>query len=277
MKQLFKITVVALIIAVGASGTWAGEALDRVLKNKVLKSATSANWPPQSFLNDKNEMDGFDIDVAKEIAKRLGVKAEFVTPSWDIMTAGNWHGRWDISVGSMTPTKARAKVLTFSGVYYYSPASFAVHKNSSYKDKTELNGKTIGAVAASTYDLYLKKDLTIDAEGAPPFVYDVTPGRINSYQDSTNMALDDLRLGDGVRIDGALGPQNTFEVAIKNGYPIRIIGTPAFYEPLSVAIDKGDQEFNNKLAAIIKAMHGDGTLATLSVKWYGVDYTKAAK
>src|SRR3546814_9725822 len=59
----------------------------------------------QSFLNDKNEMDGFDVDVGKEIAKRLGAELKIVTPSWDIITAGNWGGRWDMSVGSMTPTK----------------------------------------------------------------------------------------------------------------------------------------------------------------------------
>ena len=55
----------------------AGEALDRVMSSKVLKVATDANWAPQSFLNDKNEMDGFDVDVAKELAKRLGAKVEF--------------------------------------------------------------------------------------------------------------------------------------------------------------------------------------------------------
>lgn len=65
--------------------------------------ATDANWAPQSFLNDNNEMDGFDVDVAREIAKRMGVDIEFVTPDWSIITAGNWAGRWDISVGSMTP------------------------------------------------------------------------------------------------------------------------------------------------------------------------------
>lgn len=278
MKHVFKLVITALVITVGASGAWAGENLNRVMKNKVLKASTYPGWPPQSFLNDDGKWDGFDISVAREIAKRLDVKIKFDTPSWDILTAGNWHGRWDISVGSMTPTAARAKVLDFPGIYYYTPAAFAVHKDSKLKEKTELNDKKIGVTTATPYENYLKKDLVIDAQGAPAFVYDVTtkPENIKSYKDS-NTAFDDLRLGDGVRLDGVLSSIPTIQEAIKNGYPIRIIGTPAFYEPLSVAIDKGDQEFYDKLAAIIKEMHVDGTLSALSKKWYGVDYTKAAK
>jgi polar amino acid transport system substrate-binding protein len=213
MKRLFKLVVVVLTAAVGTSGAWAGESLDRVMKNKLLKFATDANWPPQSFLNDNNEMDGFDVRVAREIAKRLGVKVEFVTPAWDIITAGNWHGRWDISVGSMSPTKERAKVLSFPGVYYYQPTGFAVHKDAPYQDKTKLNGKKIGATTASTMEYYLQKDLTIDAEGAPPFEYDVTTGRIASYKDS-NTALDDLHLGDGVWLDAVISGYNTLQAAI---------------------------------------------------------------
>ncbi|MCF6247722.1 MAG: transporter substrate-binding domain-containing protein [Desulfobacula sp.] len=275
MKRLIKFATMALILALGTGSAWSGEALDRVMKNKLLKSATSASWAPQSFMNDKNEWDGFDIDVTKEIAKRLGVKVEFVTPAWDIMTAGNWYGRWDISVGSMTPTKARAKVLTFPAVYYYTPAGFAVHKDSSYKDKAELNGKRIGTTAASTYELYLKKDLVIDAVGAPAFKFDVTTTakKIRSYKDS-NTALDDLRIGDGKRLDAVLSAIPTINAAIKSGYPLRNIGTPAFYEPLSVAIDKGDKELQYMIAGIIKEMHEDGTLTALSIKWYKTDNTK---
>src|SRR3546814_2413648 len=66
-----------------------------------------------------------------------------VTPSWDIITAGNWGGRWDMSVGSMTPTKKRAEVLDFPAVYYYTPAAFAVHKDSEIDSLADLNGKVI--------------------------------------------------------------------------------------------------------------------------------------
>ena len=277
MKKSYKsyllktVSLLAFVLATPAS--LAGETLDRVMSSKKLVVASDANWPPQSFLNDNNEMDGFDVDVAKEIAARLGAEIEFVTPQWTVITAGNWNGRWDLSVGSMTPTKERAKVLGFPGVYYYTPSVFVVHADSAYQDKTELNGKRIGAGTATVFEQYLNKDLVIDAEGAPPFEYDVTTDDIGSYESST-VALDDLRLGDGVRIDAALGPRPTFEAAIKEGYPVRILGEPAFYEPLSAAVDLGDQEFHDKIAEIIQSMHEDGALTELSKKWYGVDYTK---
>ena len=105
----------------------AGEVLDSIMAKKKLVVATDANWPPQSFINDKNEMDGFDVDVAREIAKRMGVSIEFITPSWDIITAGNWNRRWDLHVGSMTPTKKRAEMLAFPAVYYYTPEIGRAH------------------------------------------------------------------------------------------------------------------------------------------------------
>lgn len=274
MKFNRRLSMLAISAAIALSGTstFADDVLDRVMKNGVLKVATDANWAPQSFLNDKNEMDGFDVAVAREIATRLGVEVEFVTPSWDIITAGNWSGRWDMSVGSMTPTVSRAEVLSFPEVYYYTPASIAVHADSPYQNVGDLNGEVVGATTASTFELYLQKDLTIDAEGVPSFEYLVTPGELRSYKDGT-AALDDLRLGDGVRINAMVGSLPAILAAMESGYPVRVLGEPVFYEPLAVAIDRGDAEFNNKVAGIVRKMKEDGTLKALSQKWYGIDYT----
>ena len=90
---------VALIGILSIGAAQAGAVLDSIMAKKSIMVATDANWPPQSFINDKNEMDGFDVDVAREIAKRMGVAIEFITPSWDIITAGNWNRRWDMHVG----------------------------------------------------------------------------------------------------------------------------------------------------------------------------------
>ncbi len=263
---------IALALSIFALPAQAGKVLDKVMKAGTIKVATDANWAPQSFINDKNELDGFDVDVAKGIAKHMGVKIEFVTPAWDIITAGNWVGRWDMHVGSMTPTKKRAEVFTFPGVYYYTPAAVAVHKDSKAKTFADLKGKVIAATTTSTYELYLKRDLTIDAENVPPFTYQLEPGKIRSLE-SVNTSLDDLRLGDGVRLSAVVGSLPSFVEAIKNGYPIKVLGEPVFYEPLSVAIERGDDELAAKIAAAVKSMKADGTLSTLSKKWYGVDYS----
>lgn len=274
MKLMLKLVSAALVCTLGAGVACAGEALNRVTSTKVLTVATDANFAPQSFLNDHNEMDGFDVNVAQEIAKRLGATAKFVTPDWAVITSGHWNGRWDISVGSMTPTKKRTEALTFPAIYNYSPAVFAVNKNSKIHDLSELNGKNIGVASASTYQLYLQKQLTIDAEGAPPFKYLVSTDKLHFYQE-TNVALDDLRLGDGVRLDAVLTDLPSVTEAIKHNYPIRMVNPPVFYQPLAVATDKGDVEFADKLKQIIADMHTDGTLRRLSKKWYGADYTVA--
>jgi polar amino acid transport system substrate-binding protein len=263
------------VVPLLAAPAGAGEVLDRVMATKTLTLSSDPAYPPQSFLNDQNQMDGFDVEVAKEIAKRLGAELKIITPAWEIITAGRWGGRWDVSVGSMTPTKARAQVLDFPAVYYYTPASFVVHKDSAASKVADLNGKTIGVCGACTYENYLNKNLEIDAEGAPAFTYDVDAGTIRTYDTDTN-ALDDLRIGDGKRLDAVLSALPTLQEAIKNGYPLKVVGEPVFYEPLSVAVDKGDPEFAAKIKEIVEAMHGDGTLSKLSEKWYGVDLSKVS-
>src|SRR4029077_12327185 len=86
----------------------AGGLLEKVLKGKKLVGSTDPNYPPQSFLKPDGSFEGFDIDVATEIAKRLGVEVKFETPGWDTITAGSWGGRWDISVGSVAITVPRS-------------------------------------------------------------------------------------------------------------------------------------------------------------------------
>lgn len=88
--------------------------------------STDPAYPPQSFLNESTgEFEGFDIDVATEIANRLGVDVQFETPSFDAVVAGGWSGRWDVSVGSVTVTEERRSVLDFTRPYYFTPAQMA--------------------------------------------------------------------------------------------------------------------------------------------------------
>jgi polar amino acid transport system substrate-binding protein len=277
MTRPIGMTGIALIACAFSpwSAIQAGEVLDRVTSKGVLVMSTDPEYPPQSSLDENNEFVGFDIDVGRQIADRLGVEIEFVTPSWDVITAGKWAGRWDVSVGSMTPTAARREVLDFPAIYYYTPAALAVHAdNTAITEPAAASGRTIGVGVATTYENYLKKDLAIDAEGAPSFEYQIEDANIQTY-DTDLLALDDLRLGDGVRLDAAITALPTILDAIKQGYPLKIVGDPLFLEPLSVAIDKGDPEFATKLAEIVDSMHEDGALSELSRKWYGADLTES--
>jgi polar amino acid transport system substrate-binding protein len=275
--RLRSIVLAAAAIGLLSSGpAFAGAVLDRIMQAKKLVMSTDPEYPPQSSLNASNQFEGFDIDVGTEIAKRLGVSIEFVTPGWETIVSGKWAGRWDVSVGSMTPTKPRAEVLDFPAVYYYTPAALAVNTaNTTINTPADASGKRIGVGAATTYENYLHGDLAIEAEGAPPFEFVIKDAKVQSY-DTDVPALDDLKLGDGTRLDAAMTALPTIQAAIKNGYPLRVVGAPLYYEPLAVAIEKGDPELKAKLAEIVKAMQDDGTLTSLSMKWYGVDLTKPA-
>lgn len=270
-KRAINLAAALSLLFVGTAN--AGAVLDKIQSSKQMTVATSATWPPQGFINDKNEIDGFDIDVSKEIAKRLGVTVKFVTPDWDVITAGKWNGRWDMSVGSMTATRSRARILDFPATYYYVPYVFAVHNDSKLTERKALNGKTIGVEGGTTSEDYLNQQLAIEATDMPPVSYDVKAGKMKTYAGSL-APLDDLRLGNGVRLDAILTQRSTLEAAIKKNYPLRAVdGTAVFYEPLAIATDKGDPELKAKLAEIIGQMHKDGTLTQLSTKWYGVDYS----
>ncbi|RUV67857.1 MAG: transporter substrate-binding domain-containing protein [Mesorhizobium sp.] len=235
--------------------------------------ATNSGWPPQSYLDDSNQLTGFDIDVAKEIAKRLGVEVSFETPDWATMTGGRWSGRFDLGVGSVTPTKARAQVIDFPGIYYYSPYVYVLHKDSKVAKLQELNGKVIGVETATTSEDFIRRQLAIDAPGLPPIEYKIEPGEIRTYADSM-LPFDDLRLGDGVRVDAVIAPEQTALNAIKNGYPLRVLeGEYAFREPLVLISEKGDAEWNAKVGEILGQMKTEGVLAELTTKWYGKDYS----
>ena len=172
-----------------------------------------------------------------------------------------------------TNQKARRKIYLSRRLLLYSGCGCGSQRQQ-IRIIQDLDGKVVAATTTSTYELYLKKDLTIDAEGVPPFEYQLNPGTIRSL-DNVNTALDDLRLGDGVRLDAVVGSLPSFVEAQKNGYPIRVLGDPVFYEPLSVAIENGDDDLAKKISEAVAAMKADGTLSKLSVKWYGVDYSKS--
>lgn len=272
--------------ATGETGTAAGycesatggDLLSRVCEEGEIRVSTDPAYPPQSSLNEEtNEYEGFDIDVATEIATRLGVEVQWETPEWTAITSGGWSDRWDMSVGSMTVTPERAEVLDFTPAYYFTPASVAVHAdNTSVQDiSTDLDGARVGVCGGCTYDLFLQKTLEI-----PGYTFDfiIDDAQIQTYNTDTT-AIRDLSLGDGVRLDAVISALPTLEGAVDAGEPIKVVGDPVFYEPLAVAFDKGAPVDATSLfeavSAIVEEMHMDGTLTDLSMEWYGTDLTQA--
>lgn len=266
-----------VVVACGSGNGGADDLLASIKDKGTLTVSTDPAYPPQSELNkDTGKYEGFDIDVATEIAKRLGVEIAWQAPAWETIISGSWNGRWDASVGSMTITPERAEVLSFTPPYYYTPAAIAVHKdNTSITDASGLDGKKIGVCGGCTYDLYLRNKLVISQDETgkavkiPSVVKD--PTIVTSDTDSTS--LQDLALGDGRRLDAVVSAGPTIQAAIDSGAPLKIVGEPLYYEPLSVAIDKSSQLDStglvDRISEIVAEMHKDGTLSELSKKWYG--------
>lgn len=256
------------------SAALAGETLDRVMKNKMLVEVTDQAYPPFSYIDESGEVVGFDIDISKEIAKRLGVGYKVETPSWEIIVAGNWNGRWDICVCSMTPTAERAEVLDFVNEYYASPAVIAVNvDNTDIKGAADLNGKKVGAQAGTTYEKYVQKALVIDIPGAKKVEYPFAEANVVPY-DSEDTAFQDLALGTGKRLDAIVSNYLTTIDRVKAAPDkFKIVGDTLYGEPIWVAVDKGDPEWQAKIKEIFKAMEADGTLKAISEKWVGADIT----
>jgi polar amino acid transport system substrate-binding protein len=290
-KGLFAVlAVLALALVLGGAacggGDDGGDDLLASIEDKgVLTVSTDPAYPPQSELNEEtNEYEGFDIDVATEIAERLGVEVAWEAPAWETIISGGWNGRWDISVGSMTITPERAEVLHFTPPYYFTPAAYAVHEdNTTITDVSDLDGKTIGACGGCTYDLFLQNKLNIaEDESGEPVKIDspITNPKIKTY-DTDSTAIQDLGLGDGRRLDAVVSAFPTLQAAIDAGSPIKIVPPDLYYEPLSVAVDRNSQldptSLVERISEIIEEMHDDGTLVELSEKWYETDLTVAPR
>lgn len=265
-----RILIAATLTLILMSTAQAGDTLDRVMRKQLMVEVTDQAYPPFSSVSDNNEVVGFDVDVAREIAKRLGVDIKVETPSFELLAAGRWQGRYDICVCSMTPTAERDTVLDFVAKYYESPAVILTHAdNVSIKGPADLNSKMVGVLASTTYEKYLQKNLSISGEA--PLTYAFESVKIKPYESEVT-AYQDLGLGDGKRLDAMIVNYVTAKEQVeKSDGKFKIVGEPLFKEAIWIAADKGDAEWNAKIKTIVQAMIADGTLSKISEKWIGID------
>jgi len=279
LPVLLALFLMTLALAACASGGGGGDLLSDIQERGVLRVSTDPNYEPQSFLDADGNFTGFDVDVAREIAERLGVEAEFVTPDWDVITAGNWAGQWDISVGSMTVTTARQEVLDFaSPAYYYTPAQFAAADGSGIDTLDDINGQVVCLAVSTTYETWIngaKDELGLPEESfyaEPPTDVTVIPLPTDAEcPQSIQAGRQDFQV--------FLTSNTVVEAAIAAGVPVHRVGSPVFSENLAAAFDKNGSLDNasavQRVGEIIQEMHDDGTLRELSMKWFGSDLTAA--
>ena len=216
-----------------------------------------ANYPPQSSINKQGQLVGFDVDVAKETGKVLGIPVKLITAQWDSIPTGLNVDRFDVSIGSMTVTTQRAKALNFSAPYYYTQGQLIVKQGSPMLTSVAaMKGKKIGVGTQTTYYYYLQK-----AGGI----------QIKAY-DTDADSFPDLKNG---RLDGVMTADLTAAQAISSGYPFVFSGKPYYYEPLAFATKKGETDWTTLLSYAVTQMHKDGSLSAMAKKWYhGFDPTQ---
>jgi polar amino acid transport system substrate-binding protein len=267
-----RIAAVVAAVLIVAPVTHAGVTLDRVRRTGVLNDVLLNTYPPFGFIDSSNQLAGFDVDVAKAFAAKLGVTLKLATPAWESIVSGHWQGRWDICICSLSPTDARARVLSFPIRYYSSPAVLTVHQSEQHiRSVADISGKRVGVGLGSSYESYASRALVIPGEPAMTYRFHdviVMPG------DET-INFRNLALGPGIRLDAVISDLATAQAAIASTHVLRIVGPPLYAEPNVVATEKGDPEWDRKVADTIRALQADGTLASISRKWFGQDITTA--
>jgi polar amino acid transport system substrate-binding protein len=271
--NLRTVVTLSLALLVTSPAAFAGATLDRITQSKQLVGVLMENYPPFSFLNEQNQLDGFDVDVAKAVADKLGVTLKLETPSWEVIAAGRWQGRYDVCICSMTPSAARGQVFNFPVEYYASPAVIVVNADeSAIHSASDLSGKKVGVGSASTYEAYLNKDLVIEGANTP-IDYPFSQIQAVPY-DNEIVAFQDLALGTGKRLDAMLTNLVTANERIKHDPRFKVVGKQLYSEPNVVATEKGDPQWDARLTQVLADLKSDGTLTKISQKWIGADITQ---
>ncbi|MGE5251773.1 MAG: transporter substrate-binding domain-containing protein [Bacteroidota bacterium] len=291
------IAVAALLLsACGGTATKSNDLLGQIKQRGYIMVSTDPNYEPQSFLNTAGkrpadtkcpsdalttaEMQGFDVDVAKAIGKGLGVETCFATPDWDAITAGSWADKWDVSVGSMTITVDRQKVLDFSVPYYYTPAVVAVKKDAGITTLDQLAGKALCAGTSTTYEFWLNNDMA--GLGLPADrVFAKPPADVKVVTLSTDQECAQAIEAGREDFIGYVTSGTVVDSNIAAGIPVVKVDGPVYSEDLAAAFDKTSTLPTATLRAevdkIITQMHSDGTLSALSNQWFKADLTQAPK
>lgn len=294
LVSLLVLTSLVLAACGGGGGSTATDLLGAVKERGYILVSSDLNYEPQSFPKTdgsrpsdtacpadaltSEEIQGFDVDVALAIGEALGVETCFVTPDWDLITAGSWADKWDISVGSMTVTTARQQALDFSVPYYYTPAVVAVAADSGITSLSELSGQAICAGTATTYEFWLNNDM--EGLGLPEAsVYSSAPEGITVVPLSTDQECAQAIEAGRTDFIAYVTSETVVDANIAAGIPVVKLDGAVYSEDLAAAFDKSSSLPTDTLRAAvdeaITAMHNDGTLSELSNKWFGMDITQA--
>lgn len=232
-------------------------ALKTIQKNGELTVGIMGTYAPYNYMNDKKEYDGFDVDIAKELAKRLGIKAKFVAQDFSGLIPGLQKGKFDMLVSQVTITPERQKQIDFTKPYITNEVKVIVKEsNTKIKSSDDFKGKTIGVGLGTNDEAYLRNDL----------MPKVGNFKINTYDDVIT-TLKDLDAG---RIDATINNVYALKPIVEeNGYKIKAVGDAIKADKAAVAVKKGNTELVDALNDALAEMKKDGKYKEIFVKWFG--------
>ncbi len=255
MKKILIISLLSCVLLFGIAGC-ASESEEPEQSEDTIEFAMSGGYPPFNYFNEENQLVGFDVDVGKEVAERLGKEYAPITTAWDGIIEGLRGGRYDGILGSMAITEKRLEVVNFSDPYYYSGAQLIVRNDSGINTPDDLENAVVGVATGTTFEKDAK---------AIPGVSDV---RLYEDDNQTLMELNVERI-DGVITDRIVG-LNAFREA---GFDFKLCGSVLRTEKMAVAINKENEQLLEDINTVLAEMREDGTLKEISEKWFDTDIT----
>ena len=219
------------------------------------------NFPPMGFRDEKNELVGFDIDMAREAAKRMGVEAEFKPIDWSAKEAELSGKRVDALWNGLTITEERKAKIGFTAPYMENHQIIVVAAKSAINNKADMSGKVVGAQeGSSAVDAVKKEDAVFKSFK-----------EFKTFGDNVT-ALMDLSAGrlEAVVVDEVVG---RYYVA-KKPDEYRVLEENFGTEEYGVGVRKDDAELLEKLNKAMGEMKADGTAAKIATQWFGKDIIK---
>jgi L-cystine transport system substrate-binding protein len=257
LKKILTAGVIGLTCV--AATAHAEDLLDQVKARGTLRIGLEGTFPPFNSKDTKtSQLVGFDVDIAKAVAAKLGVKPEFITTEWSGIIAGLQAGKFDVIVNQVGVTDARKQVLDFSPAYTYSGAELIQRKNDDrqFKSLEDLKGHKLGVGLGTNYMDMAKSVPGIDVKtypGAPEYLRDLSDNRLDAALNDRLMVAYLLKQSDLPLRAGAM------------------VGTG---NPSAIPFKKGNPKFAKAIDDAMTQLEADGTFAKISDKWFGIDVTK---
>ena len=241
------------------AGTDAGDdLLAKVQNSGKLVIAMEGNWAPWTYENEDGELVGFEVEVSRAVAEKLGVTPEYVTGEWDGLLAGVQAGRYDVMANGVGYTEERAQAYYYSDFYAFNRTALVVRgDNEEIKSLEDLDGKTTCNSANSTYQLLAEK-------------YGATVKDVESLAGT----IDELMAG---RVDATLNAEVSINDYMREqpDADIKIVDYDPDVEQVGMIMPYGapSDSLRDAINQALEELRADGTLTEISNKYFGMDIT----